>query len=266
MNAEDKNARPQASPAPNPAPGEKTILTLKSGRMVIMEHAAEENAQIGRLTDMARDGKEEGYAIWSELSACTVNQSGAPGLFICLLTRPSLHAKRAGKLTSLTAVAIARAIEEISDIDVQIGWVNDILNRNKRIASVTTQTQLTASGRLDYAVIGITVALSPDDFPAKLGDVIREVFEKGKTRSLAARLADTIATSFFELYEHLEDASAYLPDYRRRCPQIGRRVRLLRDGKTRAGRVVDADEYAGLIVECKNGEQTRVYSRKELIF
>ncbi len=246
-------------------PETKKILQCRSGRMVILERAKEAEATTAAVSELARAGKEEGYVLYAENALNTLGQGRAPGLFICLLVRPSLHAERAGQLSAMAAVAVARAIEKVSDIDVRIRWVNDLYHRTHKLAAAMTQAQIRPNGYLDYAAIGVSLALSPEDFPPKLGDVIRHVFEDGVPSSLPDRLAEMITLEFFNLYDRLQSDSSYLEEYRRRSLLLGHHVRVLHGGGYRRGRVVGIDNFAGLIVEFKNARRVTVYSRSEVV-
>lgn len=246
---------------------EKTILTLDSGRMVIFETVDESDTTAPSVVELARSGKEEGYARATETAINTVNDSEAPGLILRILVRPGIHARTAGRLAAVTAVAVLRAIERLSDIDISIRWVNDLYCGARKLAAVITNAQIKPNGILDYAVIRIAIALDPEDFPPKLGDVLRQVFYDEGT-SLSNRLAKLIVREFFTVYDDMMlNDLRFMEEYRSRSLLLGRRVKVL-NSQTNSyvpGRVVDINDNAQLVVQFKNGEQTTVSSRSELL-
>ena len=98
----------------------KCVLSCPNGRMVVLEQVDEEKASNDTLAEMARAGKDEGYAIFTETSDNGLLPGGAPGLFLSILVRPGILAARAGILSAVAAVAAARAIEKVGDIEVSI--------------------------------------------------------------------------------------------------------------------------------------------------
>lgn len=254
------------APEPEKAAPEKEILNCPNGRMVILEHTGPDEASTSAVAALARDGKDEGFARYAALPSNQVNSMDAPGLFLCILVRPGIHAKKAGQLSAIAAVAVARAVEKISPIDVRIRWVNDLYHGSRRIAAMMTAAQIKPNGFLDYAAIGISLCLAPDDFPPKLGDVIRQVFENGETRDLPPRLAEAILFEFFNIYDVMMTDNSYMEEYRRRSLSIGRSVRILTAPSMRSGRVVDIDNNACLVVELRDGRRVTIASRSEISF
>ncbi len=246
-------------------PSHKVVLTLENGRMVIVEKTIEGEEKEPEVLDMARAGKEEGYVRYTETAHNAVNTSDAPGLSLSILIRPPLHAQRAGQLAALTAVAAARAIEKLSTIRVRIRWVNDLYCGTRKIAAAVSHAQIKPNGFLDYMVIRILFALSREDFPPKLGDVVRQVF-CNEAASLSARLSELTIREFFSLYDVMNTDLSYMDDYRRRSMVIGRRVKVLAGERYVSGHVVEIDNNACLRVQLRRGTRTTVSSRAEVMF
>ena len=243
----------------------KSVITCESGRMVIIEQESRERADNARVLELARNGKEEGYALFSETTDSTVLHPGGPGLFLSILARPMMHAQKAGLLSAATAVAVARAMESVSDLSIRIRWVNDLYCDTQKLAAMMTSARIKPNGYFDYAVIGITVSLSPGHFQPKLGDVIRRVFN-GELRSLGTRLSEAIVREFFSIYDKMAVDGSYLEEYRTRSMVIGRRVKVLVGDTYVRARIVGIDDNACLTVEVKGGEKMTVSSRSEIVF
>ena len=243
----------------------KTVLSCESGRMVIIEQDERERVDNARMVEIAQGGKEEGYVLFSETTDGTPLEPGTPGLFLSILLRPAMHVQRAGLLSAATAVAVSRAIEKVADLHVGIRWVNDLFVGNRKISAMMTSARIKPNGYFDYAVIGITVTLSPDDFQPKIGDVIRRVFN-GELRPLSVRLTEAIVREFFALYDRLSTDSALLPEYRSRSTVIGKRAKVLVGDTFLRARVLDIDEDGGLTVALRGGAKMKVSSRSEIVF
>ena len=244
----------------------KCVLSCPNGRMVILEQVEEERACNETLAEMARAGKEEGYALFAETRENGLLSNGAPGLFLSILVRPGIKAKKAGILSAVAAVAAARAIEETSDTKISIRWVNDLFSPAHKLGAMITSGRITPSGYLDYAVIGISIALSPDDFRPKLGDVIRQVFSD-ESKTLSTRLTEHILLEFFTIYDRMLTDRAFLTEYRMRCAGlVGKRVKVLVGGKYVRARIARIDDRALLVVSLRNGEELTISSRSEVVF
>ncbi len=240
------------------------VIACPNGRMVVLERIDEAEAGNEALAEQARGGREEGYALFAEMRHNGLGRGDSPGLYLSLLVRPTIPARQAGALSAIAAVAVSRAIERVSNMEARIRWVNDVYYGNHKLAAMMTSARITPNGYLDYAVIGITLALTHEDFQPKLGDVVRQVFA-GEAPSLAMRLTETILQEFFLLYDDMMTDHSYMDEYRRRSTVIGKRVRVLSGAKFVRARVLDVDENACLTVELKNGQRMTVSSRSEVV-
>lgn len=244
---------------------QKTVLSRANGRMVTLEEISDAEACTLPLLRLAQEGCEEGRCQVARLPVCPLGESGAPGLFVSLLVRPSLHAQMAGRLSAACAVATLRAIEQLSDIDLRIRWVNDLFYRAHKVAGMMASASLKPNGYLDYVVLGITVNLSEDNFPPRLGNVIRRVFN-GETRPLPTCLSEGIVREFFSIYDRMATDDGFLDEYRRRSLLLGQYIKVLVGDTYLRGRVIRIDENACLEVELHSGARMTVTSRSEVLF
>lgn len=243
----------------------KSILNCESGRMLIVEESDTPLAGNAPMLQIAQDGREEGYILFSKLPDCPLSECDGPGMFLSILTRPTLPVQEAGILPAVAAVAVARAIERLSESRIRIRWVNDLFHEHDKICSMVTSTRLSPEGQLEYAVIGMALCLSTEHFPPKLGDVIRRVFN-GELRELPSRLGDAIALEFFTIYDRLKIDRSFMEEYRERSMMIGKRAKVLVGDTYLRGRITGIDEHAGLTVELRGGATMTVASRSEIIF
>lgn len=244
----------------------RVVLSCESGRMIIVDEQEPPCLGNAALLTMAQEGKEEGYVLFSQLPECPFDDCDTPGLFLSILTRPTtLPVQEAGLLSAAAAVAAARAIERLSESEIRIRWVNDLLHDGEKLGSMSISTRLTPEGQLDYAVIGMMLCLSAEHFPPKLGDVIRRVFN-GELRELPSRLSDAIALEFFSIYDRLSTDRSFMEEYRERSSVLGKRAKVLVGDTFLRGRVVDIDDHACLTVELRSGAQMTIASRSEIVF
>jgi len=50
------------------------------------------------------------------------------GIYMSILLRPNIELQKSVRITSMAAVAVARAIERVSGIETKIKWVNDVFD------------------------------------------------------------------------------------------------------------------------------------------
>ena len=179
-----------------------------------------------------------------------------------LLLRPQeCTAEQALRLTTMAAVAICEAIEDVAGEEAQIKWVNDIYMRGKKVCGILTEASFSMeSGLLDYAVVGIGVNVyaPADGFPEELNAIAGPVFTHpegdGKNR-LAAAILNRLMLRY-----RAASISDTVAEYRRRSFLIGRKVWVQRGDMERAATVLDVDQQCRLAVQYENGEEEALFS------
>ena len=177
------------------------------------------------------------------------------GIYLSLLLRPPhCQAQEAVQLTTMAAVAVCEAIEELSGVRAQIKWVNDIFIGDKKVCGILTEAALgLEDGFLEYAVLGVGINVYPpkDGFPAELRDIAGSVFaapqDDGKNRMTAAFL-----NHFMADYQN-RDASDYAARYRARSLAIGRDIWVMQGGQACRAHALDVDDACRLHVRYEDG-------------
>lgn len=91
------------------------------------------------------------------------------GIYISFLFHPQIKAVDAVRLTTVTSVAVSKAIEKSTGLEPQIKWVNDVFFNGKKICGILTEalTDL-ETGMVDSVIIGIGVNVFGGGFPEEL--------------------------------------------------------------------------------------------------
>lgn len=180
----------------------------------------------------------------------------AGGIYMTLLLRPRLPAERAVMITSMTAVAVARAIERLADVQVQIKWVNDLYIQGRKVCGILCEAGMDfESGHLDYAAVGIGVNTARMAFPPELQDIATSVGNVCGKDISKNRLIAEICNSMEELYAQLGDGG-FMAESRARSNVIGRRILVLRGDERFPAKALDIDDEGSLVVETEDGVRT----------
>jgi len=107
----------------------------------------------------------------------------ASGLYFTLILRPPLSPAQAPVLTLLAGVALAEAIQEISQLAVDLRWPNDILIHEKKCAGILVE--MTAEPlRVEHVLVGVGINANHQRIPAQLGaDATSLALEAGRSFS-----------------------------------------------------------------------------------
>ncbi len=240
------------------------ILTSRSpgGRLLTIERIdALPSHPADYLERLARTGTEAGYVL---LTGDALTRKDEGELTVGILLRPALSPSRGGMLAVLGATALARTVRHHSSLEPMIRWVSDVYAGKHLIAKVLTRAALAPGGGFAYVALCLTLRITPA-FAESLGDVVRSVFSSQRD-TLADRVAETLITEFYTLYEGYAttDSTAFLDEYRALSLLQGKRIRYLQGGKRRHATVVGIDDDARLVVSPHRGKSVVLSSAAEL--
>ena len=187
------------------------------------------------------------------------------GIYLTCVLRPECPPEKAGLLTSLAAVAAARAVEKVSpEAEVKIKWVNDLYLGEKKICGILSEAGLgMEAGRLEYAVVGIGINVKKMAFPPELRDIATSIGNETGAEPDRNRLIAEILNELETLYGDLE-SGAFLAESRRRSNVIGRSVTVIEGGKTYPARAMDIDSQGRLVIETGTGRSCLNYGEVSL--
>ncbi len=181
---------------------------------------------------------------------------GKSGLYMSVLLRPNLPLSvAAGRVTTMAAVAVARAITRISGLNVQIKWVNDLLLKNKKVCGILAEA--VSIGEENAIILGIGINVGKCTFPPELIHIATTLYANGKKvdrNLLAAAVLDELAA--------LDPArpQEYMPEYRALSATRGKEIRVLpHSGEPYDALALDITDDGALLVE-KNGQTVCVSS------
>lgn len=173
------------------------------------------------------------------------------GIFMTLLLRPEIEPQNASMLTLVSALAVAKGIEYMVDLPVQIKWPNDIVVNGKKVCGILTEM----SAQMDYVnyiVIGIGINVSNEEFPEEIKDVATSIYLESGKHVNRAMLIEKIWEEFedyYELYEKTQDLSSLVKEYDSYLVNRGQKVRVLDPKEPYEGKAMGITDRGELIVD-----------------
>ena len=213
-----------------------------------------------RAKQLAAQGAPHGYLVCADSQDSGRGRFGRAffspehsGVYITYILRPQLPAERAVMITSLAAVAVARAVEAVSGIQAGIKWVNDIYVNGRKLCGILCEASMDfESGMLEYAVLGIGINVMKMDFPDELRDIATSIGnECGRDVSRSQLIAE-ISNQLDALYPELE-TGGFMAENRSRSIVIGKDVTVIRGDERYPAHVLDIDAQGRLVVRTETG-------------
>ena len=111
------------------------------------------------VADKQIAGKGRRGRNWESPSGC--------GIFMTLMLKPDINPNNASMLTLVSALAVAKALADITGKDAKIKWPNDIVIDGRKVCGILTEM----SAQFDYInniVIGIGINVNNSSFPEEI--------------------------------------------------------------------------------------------------
>ena len=218
---------------------------------------------------LASRGAPEGTVVAAESQTTGRGRRGrawlspaGQGLCLSIVLRPMLSPAQAPQITLMTAVAVARTMEN-AGVHVHIKWPNDILVEGKKIAGILTEIS-TEMDQVDWVIVGLglNVNTPADEIPEPIRELATSMqIQKGFPIARAALVGDLLL-NFEKCYEQLntEGFSPIMEQWRRMSDIIGRQVYVDVMNTRHCGTVVAVDDDGVLILEDIQGQTQRIFS------
>lgn len=206
---------------------------------------------------LAEQGAPEGTVVFARKQTAGRGRLGrsffspeGTGLYFSILLRPKTADVL--KITAAAGVAVARAVEEVLGLDLQIKWVNDLYYQNKKVCGILAEGVCAPEGGLSYCILGIGLnAAAPKGGFGALSTIAGALLEQIEEPQLGT-LAAAIINHFFALYEDLS-APAMMNEYQARSFLQEKEILLARGNEQIPCRVTGISDEGALLAKGADG-------------
>ena len=168
------------------------------------------------------------------------------GTYFSMVLRPKFGFDLFSQITPMTAVAVHRAVLQVTGVPLQIKWINDLLLEGKKVCGILAESGVDVNG-IPYVVLGIGINTAQVDFPPELVGSADFLPCDDPIALIGAILAELMQ------YEEAILEQSWHSDYRRHCVCLGRIVEVIKQGNIYPAYAHDVEPDGGLRVEYANG-------------
>jgi len=179
-----------------------------------------------------------------------------PGLnlYLSIILKGGINNKKLNLLTFIASIACAHAIRRFSGLNVSIKWPNDLIISKKKLGGILTELKFNKDSFIAVVGIGINVNINISEFPEEIRPISTSLRnETGKTYSREDLIAE-ILNEFDEWYSTLkkDDKDRIFNEWKRLNITLGKKVKILSEGKTLVGIAEDIDENGFLLLKLQS--------------
>ncbi len=174
------------------------------------------------------------------------------GIYMSLHIQPNLPYEKLPSYTLLVAAAVYKAIKNLTMIEVDIKWVNDIYFKNKKIAGILTEAMTSVeTGLVTDVIIGLGINFSIEDFPDDLKEKAGSLFMPPApiTRN------ELISEIWRCFYQTAPEELLYL--YKEHSLVLGREVSFIQEQTEKKGIAKDISDKGQLLIQLD--DQTEIW-------
>ncbi len=160
-------------------------------------------------------------------------------------------------VTMAAAVAVSRAIEELTDVKTGIKWVNDIFIGDKKVCGILTEASSNLeTGRIENVVVGIGINIKEQDFPEDIKGIAGTLGKNSLNRNeLIAHVINWL-TIFYDKM----DSELFMNDYIDRCFVVGKKARFDIGKDKETGTICGINKDGSLSISCEDGRCHNVFT------
>lgn len=153
---------------------------------------------------LAQSGAEAGTVVWAREQTAGKGRHGRSwtsprgNLYLSIVQRPNCRLADAPQMGFVTGVALADALQWLTNVPIALKWPNDLMIDGKKASGILLESAADAKGRLDWLVIGVGVNV--ESFPTDLPDVT-SLREAGATVSIEGLLSVFLERLFWHADE-----------------------------------------------------------------
>lgn len=242
------------------------------GNTVKLEYRESLPSAAALAKEYAISGYPDRYAIFTEkqtavsaLDAPLLNGESEKGLFLSCILRPSIFPSQVGVVAPLGAVALMLALEEHTSKKMGIGWVSDIYCEGIKIGGAATEGKLDDFSSYEYLIVSFSVRLDEKNFPPRLTDMVRQVFEDDNV-SVPMIMAKTVLNKFFSVYKELKNPEKHLNVYVNKFALSDTKISFVEGGKKKSAKAIciNKDDLT-LMIETRDGRKINISSPSAVI-
>ena len=246
------------------------IRSRLSTRVIGREIICHEQLASTNLTamELGEAGAIEGLVIIAEQQTAGKGRLGrrwespaSVNLYLSVLLRPAMPPWEVPRLTFLSAVAAARALQDVTGLKVEVKWPNDLLVNGRKIAGLLNEMSA-ESDAVHHVVLGIglNINMTAEQFPPDLRYPATSVrLEKGSSTS---RLDVVVALleHFDRLYAEFQSCGMkpIRQAWQELFAMLGNRVRVELGAASLTGVVAGIDEEGALLLQLPDGKIEKI--------
>lgn len=245
----------------------------RQDKMKTIGHKIHSFTEVTSTNDVAKNlalsGASEGTVIVAEIQTCGRGRLGKEwlspkgGMWFSVILRPQVKAKEIFKITFLTAVAVAKAIRKMFNLEAEIEWPNDVFVNGKKVCGILTETNIKHE-IVDFVIVGIGINANTDlkSFPRHLRETVTTLATEVNRETDREKLLQVLLEELEAYYNVFKENKfdLILEEWKQLNRLFGASVEVVSFNEKIFGEAINVDQNGSLIIKLANGTTKKIVS------
>lgn len=230
-----------------------------------IEHYEEIDSTNIRAKVWSKEDAKEGSLVIAERQTQGKGRMGkvwkspkGEGIWMSFILKPKITVDKIPQLTIIAGLAMCETIQEITGLEVQIKWPNDLVVNNKKVCGILCEMVKMKEALAVIVGIGLNVNSKkfPDDLP-----YATSLYLEGKSTYNREHIIAYFLGAFekkYLIYSEGLSLEKFIDDYKNYCINLNKQVKILEGQQEFIGIVKDIDTEGRLIVEQEDGRKKHI--------
>ena len=183
------------------------------------------------------------------------------GIYMSIILRPRMELKDSTLLTIMAGVACCRALRDVTGLDLEIKWPNDLIVSGRKLGGILTEVKSRAH-RIEFVIIGIGINVNvlSDGFPSE----VREIATSIRNEMLREQPKDALILALLNEVDRWYDilmekgGRPVLEEWRKFAAMLGKTVKVTVGKDELVGVAEDIDGQGLLIMRLPSGAVRKI--------
>ncbi|MBC8183486.1 biotin--[acetyl-CoA-carboxylase] ligase [candidate division KSB1 bacterium] len=224
---------------------------------------------------LAMQGEDEGALVIAEQQergrgrkARVWDSQFGKGLWLSVILRPDLPSSNAGLIPYLAGVSVSRAVEDLTGLQPEMKWPNDVMLNNMKCCGVLSEVNF-KNGKIDFIILGIGINVNHE--AGEWSDEIDKIATSLRIeKNERLERADLLAEILFQLEQAYDDVKKngfgqLLDQWKKRCPVFQQNITILQEDKKISGTFINLDEKGCLLLKGEDGKIKKIVAGDLLV-
>lgn len=242
---------------------------ILEGKVSKIFHYQEIDSTNNKAKQLAAEGAEHGSLIVAERQTAGRGRRGrtwisdeADNIYMSVLLRPKFAPDKAPMLTLVMAYSAAKALRNLTGMDIQIKWPNDLVWNGRKLVGILTEMSV-KEGKIEYVVVGVGVNVNTEYFAKEVEDTAVSIRQATGKMWKKETLITAIMQQFLEdykVFEQVENLSNIQTVYNELLVNAGREVCILGEKESYHAKALGINEFGELLVLREDGTKEAIYA------